>query len=191
MPDETTDLGEVNAAIQGGLTPRPRAGPGSLVCGDIDIRIARDGTWFYHGSPIGRKRLVKLFSTVLRREEDGQYYLVTPVEKGRITVEDAPFLAVEMTRSGAGRDQILSLRTNVDDEVTVDDEHPIQVVHDPVTEEPSPYVRIRDNLDALIARSVYYELVAIAEPADDDDEQLGVWSAGRFFALGSLSASDA
>ena len=96
-------------------------------CGDFDFRIARDGTWFYRGSPIGRKPLVRLFSTVLRREDDGSYWLVTPVERGRITVDDAPFVAVEMNVTGSGRDQKLSFRTNVDDWVVADDQHPISL----------------------------------------------------------------
>lgn len=191
MSDKASDLRDVEAAIRGAAKPGQRAGPGSLVCGDIDIRIARDGTWFYHGSPIGRKRLVKLFSTVLRREDDGQFYLVTPVEKGRIQVEDAPFVAVELMRGGEGREQVLRLRTNVDEELTVNDEHPIQVVHDPVTMEPTPYVHVRGNLDALIVRSVYYDLVEIAVPADDDEQTLGVWSSGRFFPIGSLAEAHA
>ncbi len=190
MPNKASNFGEIEAAIRGAQSDTARE-PRSLVCGDIDIRIARDGTWFYHGSPIGRKRLVKLFSTVLSREEDGQFYLVTPVEKGRIQVDDAPFLAVELVRSGTGKEQVLRFRTNVDDELTVDDEHPIQVVHDPVTMEPSPYVRVRGNLDALIVRSVYYELVEIAVPAADDEDTLGVWSCGRFYRIGTLTGHDA
>lgn len=184
MRNKASDVGELEAAMR---TARPPGNGGAPICGDIDIRIARDGTWFYHGSPIGRKRLVKLFSTVLRREADGQFYLVTPVEKGRIQVDDAPFVAVELMRSGHGPGQQLRIRTNVDEEITVDDEHPIQVVHDPVTGEPSPYVRIRDNLDALIARPVYYELAAIAEEAPEKAGEYGVWSQGVFFAIGSLA----
>ncbi len=186
MRNERPDTRELEAALRSAAPARgDRPAP---VCGDIDIRIARDGTWFYHGSPIGRKRLVKLFSTVLRREADGQFYLVTPVEKGRIQVDDAPFIAVELTCSGQGREQKLRMRTNLDDEITVDDEHPIQVVHDAVTGEPSPYVRIRDNLDALIARPVYYELAGIAEQGPDTPGDYGVWSQGAFFVIGRLPA---
>ena len=132
--------------------------------------------------------LVKLFSTVVRREADGQFYLVTPVEKGRIQVDDAPFIGVELTLSGKGPDQALHIRTNVDEVVTVNDDHPIQVVHDPMTGEPSPYVRVRDNLDALIARSVYYELAAMAEESDTSTGTFGVWSQGTFFSIGTASA---
>ena len=187
MPNKAPDIGQLETVIRGAVPPG-KSESNSLVCGDIDIRIARDGTWFYHGSPIGRKRLVKLFSTVIRREADGQFYLVTPVEKGRIQVDDAPFIGVELTQSGKGPDQALHIRTNVDEVVTVNDHHPIQVVHDPVTGEPSPYVRVRDNLDALIARSVYYELAAMAEESDRSTGTFGVWSQGTFFSIGTASA---
>ena len=155
-------------------------------CGDFDMRIARDGTWFYRGSPIGRKPLVKLFSTVLRRE-DGEYWLVTPVERGRILVDDSPFVAVEVTEDGEGRDRILSFRTNVDDEVTLDEAHPIRVDHDRESG-GVPYITVRDALEARILRPVYYHLVELGEFAEVDGvEQLGVWSAGRFFPLGRIA----
>jgi uncharacterized protein len=160
-----------------------------LVCGDIDIRIARDGTWFYHGSPIGRKRLVKLFSTVLKREPDGTYVLETPVEKGRIQVDDVPFVAVELSTEGAGERQRLTLRTNIDESVTVDAEHPISVRKDPETGHPVPYVLVRDALEARIARPVYYELVALGlERQAGSDHVYGVWSSGAFFPLGEVPA---
>jgi hypothetical protein len=160
-----------------------------LVCGDIDIRIARDGTWFYHGSPIGRKRLVKLFSTVLKREPDGTYVLETPVEKGRIQVEDVPFVAVELSAEGEGENQRLTLRTNIDESVTVDEAHAIRVDADPETGHPVPYVLVRDALEARIARPVYYELVALGlERAVGSDHLYGVWSSGAFFPLGELPA---
>jgi hypothetical protein len=155
-------------------------------CGDFDMRIARDGTWFYRGSPIGRKPLVKLFSTVLRRE-DGEFWLVTPVERGRILVDDAPFVAVEVNAVGQDRDQRLTFRTNVDDEVTVDAEHPIRVDHDPESGQPRPYVTVRHGLEARILRPVYYHLVELGAFAEiDGAEQLGVWSAGQFFPLGRV-----
>ena len=115
-----------------------RLKPGQILCGDLDMRIDRNGVWYHHGSPIGRKELVRLFSTVLRRDEAGDYWLITPAEVGRIEVEDAPFIAVELTTSGAGADQILRLRTNVDKIVTVDGDHPIRCDIDPETGEPSP-----------------------------------------------------
>ncbi|WP_373086207.1 DUF1285 domain-containing protein [Sneathiella sp.] len=154
-------------------------------CGELDIRIARDGTWYYLGSPIGRKRLVKLFSGVIRFDSDGRYYLVTPVEKIGITVDDAPFQAVEMFREGEGRDQILSFRTNVDDFVIMDADHPFRLEIDPESKEPSPYVLVRSNLEALIARSVYYDLVNLAgEETKDGEKRFGFWSSGVFFELG-------
>jgi hypothetical protein len=157
-------------------------------CGDFDFRIARDGTWFYRGSPIGRKPLVRLFSTVLRREDDGSYWLVTPVERGRITVDDAPFVAVEMNVTGSGRDQKLSFRTNVDDWVVADDQHPISLRID-ADGAPSPYIRVRGALDALIARPVFYDLVDLAETREaGESAELGIWSAGQYFALGAVPA---
>src|SRR5581483_3228048 len=149
-------------------------------CGDFDMRIARDGTWFYRGSPIGRKPLVKLFSTVLRREH-GEFWLVTPVERGRILVDDAPFVAVEVTAAGEGRAQRISFRTNVDDEVTLDAEHPLRVDHVSASDQAIPYVTVRDSLEARILRPVYYHLIELgAFEVVDGIEQLGVWSAGRF-----------
>jgi hypothetical protein len=179
------------AAALGTDTGEPQA-PGAgkrrepELCGDLDMRIARDGTWFYHGSPIGRKQLTKLFSTVLSRDEDGEYWLTTPAEKGSIVVDDAPFVAVELTVSGAGEGQDLRFRTNLDDAVTADADHPIHVTFDQETGEPSPYIHVRDGLDALIARPVYYELVALGEEETVEGERLfGVWSKGHFFALGT------
>lgn len=154
-------------------------------CGDIDMRIARDGTWFYMGSPIGRKPMVRLFSTILRRDDE-KYYLVTPVEKVGIKVDDAPFVAVEMTIEGDGSHQIISFRTNVDDVVLVDKDHPLRVEIDPVTGEPSPYVLVRGGLEALIARAVFYDLVAAAEERIFEGKKiLAVQSSGEFFPLGS------
>ena len=159
---------------------------GPRPCGDLDMRIGRDGTWFYHGSPIGRNRLVKLFAGVLRRDSEGVYWLETPAEKGRIEVDDAPFVAVELTVSGVGEGQGLGFRTNLDDAVTADADHPIHVTFDQETGEPSPYIHVRDGLDALIARPVYYELVALGEEETVEGERLfGVWSEGHFFALGT------
>lgn len=157
------------------------------LCGDLDMRIARDGTWFYRGSAIHRKPLVRLFSTVLRREDDGEYWLVTPAERGRVEVEDAPFTAVELMASGRGRGQVLRFRTNVDDEVTVDADHPIRVAHKPGSGEPRPYVLVRSGLEALILRPVFYHLVELAVSStgngQDAPAQLGVWSSDRFFPL--------
>lgn len=157
-------------------------------CGDFGIRIARDGTWFYLGSPIGRKPLVKLFSTVLRREDDGSYWLVTPVERGLIEVEDAPFTAVELQVEGTGRDQVLRFRTNLDDWVEAGPDHPIRVETNAATGEPSPYILVRDRLEALILRPIFYQLVEIGEETEEGGTpRLGVWSKGTFFTLGSLN----
>ena len=167
----------------------PSFDPGAAICGDFGIAIGRDGTWYYHGSPIGRKPLVKLFASVLRREEDGEYWLVTPVERGRILVEDAPFTAVEVTAEGSGKEQILRLRTNLDDEIEVGPEHPIRVDHDLASGEPSPYVHVRDRLEARILRPVYYHLVELGDEASIDGEPTyGVWSKGQFFSLGPVAA---
>jgi hypothetical protein len=160
---------------------------GRVVCGDVDIRIDRDGVWYYHGSPIGRKELVCLFSSVLRREADGSYWLVTPAEAARIRVDDAPFLAVELFACKSGRNQVLSVRTNVDEVVTLDARHPLRVETDPASGEPSPYVLVRDGLEARLSRSVYYDLVARGvEEIIDREHIYGIWSSGTFFPLGRL-----
>ncbi len=148
-------------------------------CGDLDMRIARDGTWFYLGTPIGRPELVKLFSTILRKDGE-KYVLVTPVEKVGITVDDAPFVAVDFNKRGDD----LVFETNVGDEATAGPEHPIRVVRDPQTGEPSPYVLVRANLEALIDRKSFYRLVEIGEHADRDGARwFGVRSGGVFFPI--------
>jgi len=156
-------------------------------CGHFGMRIARDGTWFYQGTPIGRKRLCQLFSTVLRRHEDGSYWLVTPVERGLIDVEDAPFTAVEMTVEGEGDARNLTFRTNLDETVTAGPDHPIHVEIDPETLEPSPYIRVREGLDALIVRSVFYHMVDLADLDESGaDSRLSIMSGGQRFDLGSI-----
>lgn len=157
------------------------------LCGDFNMRIDRNGTWYYRGSPIGRAALVKLFSTVLRRDEDGAHWLTTPVENGRIEVEDAPFIAVELIAEGAGRSQVIRFRTNVDDIVTLDAAHPLRVEEDAASGEPRPYIHVRKGLEARIARAVFYHLVERGEPASSDEGgEFGVWSSGQFFRLGKL-----
>lgn len=152
--------------------------------GEFPIRIARDGVWFYRDSPIHRKEIAKLFSTVLQRDGKGRYWLKTPVEQGMIEVEDAPFVAVEMMAEGEGREASLKFRNNFDDWVTADADHPIKVEKNPETGEPRPYIRVRDGLDALIQRSVFYQLVSLALPGESDGRRvLGVWSDGTFFEL--------
>ncbi|MBT5571338.1 MAG: DUF1285 domain-containing protein [Alphaproteobacteria bacterium] len=152
-------------------------------CGHFDMRITRDGTWHYRGSPIHRKPLVTLFSSVLKRDADGQFWLETPVERGRIDVDDAPFTAVEMNVEGEGPDQKLIFRTNLDEIMTAGPDHPIRVIFDESTGEPSPYILVREHLEALLTRAVYYALaeLVIEDPVSG---QLGVWSEGRFFSLG-------
>jgi len=158
-------------------------------CGEFDIRIARDGTWFYHGTPISRKPLVKLFATVLRRDEQGEYWLQTPVEKGRIRVDDAPFVAVELTVSGEGRSQELAFRTNLDDWIVAGPEHEIRVTPESDVGGPEggprPYIHVRGGLEALIARPVYYQLVELGESMAGPPPVYGVWSRSVFFALGN------
>ena len=174
--------------------PRPRRVPAE--CGDLPFVIRRDGTWLYRGTPINRKELVCLFSSVLRREEDGSFWLQTPAERGRIEVEDAPFIAVELDWTGDGRQQVLSFRTNVDQVVTAGPDNPIRVAHDILTCEPTPYLLVRQgagvfNIEARISRPVYYELVALAVPEwVGCRRMLGVWSGGKFFALGEMPRGD-
>jgi hypothetical protein len=152
------------------------------ICGAFPIRIAHDGTWFYHGSPIGRKPLVRLFARVLQRRPDGTHWLVTPYESGRIEVEDAPFVAVLCAVAGAGEAQELRFTTNLDDEIRADAAHPIVMRGTP--EAPAPYLVVRAGLEARIARAVFYQLVDLATEAPGTGRPgLGVWSAGNFFPL--------
>jgi hypothetical protein len=170
------------AAAGRGLPPVERWHPDH--CGDIDIRIARDGTWFHQGTPIGRRELVRLFSTILRKDADG-FHLVTPAEKMRIVVVDAPFLAVLLNAQGEGREQKLVFTTNVGDETIASIDNPIRVVTDPSTDEPRPYVHVRRGLEARIARNVFYQLADLAVPGEGEHKgMLGVWSEGAFFPLG-------
>jgi hypothetical protein len=160
-------------------------------CGDLDMRIARDGTWYYHNSPIGRAPLVRLFASVLRRDDDGVYWLVTPAERGRIEVEEAPFLAVELDATGTGREQELIFRTNLDEIVTAGSNHPLRVVAD-ATGEPHPYLLVRNGLEAKLARPVFYQLVDLGiEEEIGGGKLFGVWSGNIFFRLGMLADRDA
>lgn len=152
---------------------------------DIGLKIDATGRWYYQDSPIERASLVKLFASVLRREDDGRYALVTPVEKIWLDVEDAPLLAVEMAVQGEGREQVIIMRTNVNDQVIIDDKHPLWVEMGDESA-PRPYVRVRGKIDALVTRALYYELVDNAV-AGDDPNVVGVWSSGRFFELGRIS----
>jgi len=167
----------VKATKSGGLPPVHLWNP--AFCGDLDMRIARDGTWFYLGTPIGRFELVKLFSSILKRE-DGKYFLVTPVEKVGITVDDAPFVAVDFNPTGSGNQQVLTFETHVGDSAIAGPDHPIRVVRDPETGEPSPYVLIRADLEALIDRKSFYRLVDLGA---HHEGWFGLWSSGQFFPV--------
>jgi len=167
----------VKAAKTPGLPPVHLWNP--PFCGDLDIRIAKDGSWSYLGSPINRFELVKLFSSILKKE-DGKYYLVTPVEKVGITVEDAPFIAVDFEISGEGKAQMIRFVTQVEDEVVADIDHPVRVSHDADTGEPNPYVLVRSGLEARIDRKSFYRLVDIGT---DYEGWFGVWSSGQFFPM--------
>jgi uncharacterized protein len=149
-------------------------------CGDIDMRIAQDGTWFYMNSPIGRKPLFTLFSRVLRKDDDGKYYLVTPVEKCGIRVDDAPFAAIRMAVEGKGVAQRIHFETNCDDHVCVSSDHPLRFEDEAGTGGLKPYVVVRTNLEALVARSLFYDLVSIGSQKNG---WFGVWSSGEFFPM--------
>lgn len=179
----------VKRQVTGGYPPVDSWNP--PYCGDIGMRIAADGTWFYQGSPIGRKPLVRLFSSVLRKDADGRTYLVTPVEKVDIAVDDAHFLAVEMWAEGLGRQQLLTFRTHVDDIVRCDRDHPLRFGVDPRSGGLKPYLAVRGRLEALLVRARYYDLVelAVVEPIDGVD-QFGVWSGASFFAMAPASQVD-
>jgi hypothetical protein len=148
-------------------------------CGDLDIRISRDGTWFYLGTPIGRPELARLFSTILKREGD-QYFLVTPVEKVGIRVDDVPFLAVDFDVTGDGMSQVLSFATSMGDRAVAGPDNPIRVARDAATGEPAPYVHVRAGLEARIDRKSFYRLVDIGA---HHDGWFGLWSGGAFFPV--------
>lgn len=153
---------------------------------DFEMRIAADGTWYHQGRPIARTALAKLFSTVLRLDAAGAYWLQTPVERGRILVEDLPFTAVEVENEGEGEGQILRLRTNFDDWITVDAAHPLRVEADGESAAPRPSLLVRTNLEARLLRPVFYHLVELA--VENAEGHLGVWSSGAFFRLDPAAA---
>ncbi|MBT3660639.1 MAG: DUF1285 domain-containing protein [Rhodospirillaceae bacterium] len=176
--------------IQGpvGITPRPS----QVICGDIGMHIDRHGVWFYHGTPIPRKELVKLFSTVLRRDEAGDHWLITPAEMARVDVEDAPYLAVEMFTDGTGDEQIIRFRTNIDGEFTLSDDHPLRVENAPETGEPAPYLALDHGLEAKLNRAVFYQLVDQGvEQRVEEEHIFGVWSCGHFYPIGKWPADEA
>ena len=152
-------------------------------CGDLDMRIAADGTWFYMKTPIGRPALVKLFSSVLKREAD-KYFLVTPVEKVGITVDDAPFTAVEMRLEGEGAARVLAFRTNVDEWVACGPGHTLRFDAEPETGGLKPYLHVRRDLWALVTRALFYDLAELGEDRDIDGRKMfGVASGGEFYAM--------
>ena len=178
-----TDLGGLVTllAAQAGDKLPPVENWNPPYCGDIGMAIRRDGTWTYQGSQIGRKPLVRLFSRVLRRDADGRHYLVTPVEKVDVAVEDAPFLAVEMDVTGSGAEQCLIFRSNVDDVVACGPEHPLRFEEEAGSGGMKPYLLVRGRLEALVTRAVYYDLVELAVMTEAG---LGIWSGGQFFVIG-------
>ncbi|MFO7703919.1 MAG: DUF1285 domain-containing protein [Halopseudomonas sp.] len=181
-------------SIPGGATDQTREpAPVHLwnppLSGEMDMQIARDGTWYHEGDPIGRKALVQLFAGILRLDADGRYYLVSPVERWAIKVEDAPFVATQLQVEGQGEQQNLVFTTNLQDSFSAGPEHPIRVVVDAHTQEPSPYVLVRTNLEALINRNLYYELVELAVEREHNGKTcLGVWSQDCFFPIDGQAA---
>ncbi|KUP92978.1 hypothetical protein TRIHO_21010 [Tritonibacter horizontis] len=176
-PTPETLATRTKAATKGGLPPVHLWNP--PFCGDLDMRIARDGTWYYLGTPIGRFELVKLFSSILKTEDD-RFFLVTPAEKVGITVDDAPFVAVDFDVTGEGAAQRLTFVTQVGDKMTAGPDHRIRLEHDPETGEPTPYIHVRAGLDALIDRKSFYRLVEIGEVRQG---WFGLWSDGEFFRI--------
>jgi hypothetical protein len=176
-PSAESLAASIKASKSRGMPPVEQWNP--PFCGDIDMEIRRDGTWFYEGTPIGRPGLVKLFASILIRE-DGKYFLVTPVEKVGIRVDDAPFVAVDFEVSGTGTDQRLTFTTNLEDITVAGPQAPLRFVRDEETGEPSPYVRVRRNLEALIDRKSFYRLVELGV---HHDGWFGVWAGGAFFGI--------
>lgn len=169
---------------QGSGTTPPVESWNPPYCGDIGMAIKADGTWTYQGSPIGRMPLVRLFASVLRRDADGRHYLVTPVEKVDVAVEDAPFLAVEMQVDGTGPAQQLTFRTNVDDIVACGPAHPLRFVLEPGSGGLKPYVLVRGRLEALVSRALYYDLVEMSVPSQEQEpDRIGIWSGGVWWEL--------
>ena len=188
MAAEKRDSGGLDA-IAGAAKRAGERGPPPVhlwnppFCGDLDLRIAADGTWFYLKTPIGRPALVKLFSSVLWREGD-KYFLVTPVEKIGITVDDAPFTAVEMRQEGEGAARVLTFRTNVDEWVACGPQHALRFAPEPDTGGLKPYLHVRRDLWALVTRALFYDLVELGEERDVDGRRMfGVASGGEFYAM--------
>ncbi|MGM0569130.1 DUF1285 domain-containing protein [Marinobacter sp.] len=176
---------QVKAASEGAsLPPIEKWNP--ELSGDIDIRVARDGNWYHEGELIQRDAIVRLFSTILRREDDGEYYLVTPVEKWRIQVEDTPLLAHSLEVAGDGEDQVLAVTTNVGERLLVGSEHPLEVGAYDSDNTPRPVIHVRRGLEARLVTAAYYELAdLLVESPSADGTTLGVWSNGEFFPVGN------
>lgn len=206
--DKTVDLAEnLWKRLRSG---KPPSGRHPQICGDIPMSINRDGTWYYQGGPIGRMELVKLFSTVLQRDEDGGHWLVTPAEMARIEVEDAAFVVVEVVRDSVNsetsidtgptdqvdsvaKNDIIRMRTNIDQWVELDENHPLRVEENPETGEPSPYIALDRELEARLNRASFYQLVDWAEEItapDSTQTAIGVYSHGRFFKIGTVENDD-
>ncbi|MCK7543038.1 DUF1285 domain-containing protein [Marinobacter bryozoorum] len=176
---------QVKSASQGaGLPPIEKWNP--ELSGDIDIRVARDGGWYHQGELIQREAIVRLFSTILRREEDGEYYLVTPVEKWRIKVEDTPLLAHSLEVAGTGKDQVLAVTTNVGERLLLGPDHPLEVGAYEGDGTPRPVVHVRRGLEARLVTAAYYELAdLLVENPTSGKDLLGIWSSGEFFPVGN------
>ncbi|MEM1020891.1 MAG: DUF1285 domain-containing protein [Pseudomonadota bacterium] len=176
----------VKAIADQSLPPVDKWMPTRLI--KIPMRIGRDGQWYYQGTPIPRPALVRLFASVLRREPDGDIYLVTPGEKYQIDIDDAPFVAKELTVSGSGEDQVLAMRTNMDEYVIISEDNALFMDDGGPSVGASPYVHVRGGMNALVSRPVYYELVDLAVPSAADPNVMGVYSKGGFFSLGTVTA---
>jgi hypothetical protein len=182
----------ISRAARAGKGPAPVERWNPAFCGDLDMEIRQDGTWFYQGTPIGRMPLVQLFSSVLRKDADGRTYLVTPVERVGIRVADAPFIAVEMDVCGTGDGQVITFRTNVGDVVEAGPDHPLRFVDEDATGGLKPYVLVRGRLEALVTRALAFDLVEVAVAEEvDGTPWLGVWSGGRFHPMAPSAGLEA
>ncbi len=160
---------------------------GRFICGELNIKIDKEGRWHYNNSPIGRKALIKLFSSVIEKDKNDTYWLVTPAEKGQILVEDVPFMAVECEVNGSGEKQVLNFRTNIDDYVKAGGENPLFFRVDSDTDEPKPYILVRKNLEAKLTRSVFYQVVDLGvQELIKGERMFGVWSKTKFFVIGKV-----
>lgn len=183
--DQTQRIEEQLAAARSAFDGRPPIEKWDPeLSGDIDIHIQRDGTWMFKGNPLGREAMMRLFSTILRREADGEYYLVTPVEKWRLTVEDAPLVAHSLEVQGEGHSQQVLLTLNTGETLLVGERHPLRVETYPESDEPRPLVSVMHGLDARLVTAAYYDLAEYVVPKPGNEAVLGVWSDGNFYELG-------